>query len=67
MSDVEIMNIQSDFIFDEVFKTRTTREIDIEIMNIQSDFIFDEVFKTRTTREIDIEFVNDLSYKHLIT
>ena len=33
MSDVEIANIQSDFIFNEVFKTRTMREIDIEFIN----------------------------------
>jgi len=33
MSDAEIANIQSDFIFDEVFKTRTTREINIEFVN----------------------------------
>ncbi len=33
MSDAEIASIQSDFIFDEVFKTRTTREIDIEFVD----------------------------------
>ncbi len=33
MSDAEIASIQSDFIFNEVFKTRTTREIDIEFIN----------------------------------
>ncbi len=33
MSDAEIINIQSDFIFNEVFKTRMTREIDIEFVN----------------------------------
>jgi len=33
MSDAEIASIQSNFIFDEVFKTRTTREIDIEFIN----------------------------------
>jgi len=33
MSDVEIASIQSDFIFDEVFKTRMMKEIDIEFVN----------------------------------
>ncbi len=33
MSDAEIVNIQSDFIFNEVFRTRTTREINIEFIN----------------------------------
>jgi len=33
MSDAEIASIQSDFIFDEVFRTRMTREIDIEFVN----------------------------------
>ncbi len=33
MSDVEIANIQSNFIFDEVFKTRTMKQIDIEFIN----------------------------------
>ena len=33
MSDAEIASIQSDFIFDEVFRTRTTKEIDIELIN----------------------------------
>ncbi len=33
MSDAEIMSIQSDFIFDEVFKTRTRRKIDIKFVN----------------------------------
>ncbi len=33
MSDAEIANIQSDFIFDEVFKTRITRKINIEFIN----------------------------------
>ncbi len=33
MNDVEIASIQSDFIFDEVFRTRTMREIDIEFIN----------------------------------
>ena len=33
MSNAEIASIQSDFIFDEVFKTRTTKEIDIEFVN----------------------------------
>ena len=33
MSDVEITSIQSDFIFDEVSKTRTMKEIDIEFVN----------------------------------
>jgi len=33
MSDAEIANIQSNFIFDEVFKTRMIREIDIEFIN----------------------------------
>ncbi len=33
MSDAEITNIQLNFIFNEVFKTRTTRKIDIEFVN----------------------------------
>ncbi len=33
MSNAEIANIQSDFIFNEVFKTRTTKEIDIEFVD----------------------------------
>ncbi len=33
MNDAEIANIQSDFIFDEVFKTRMMKEIDIEFVN----------------------------------
>ncbi len=33
MSDAEIANIQSNFIFDEVFKTRTMRKINIEFIN----------------------------------
>jgi len=33
VSDAEIANIQSNFIFDEVFKTRMTREINIEFIN----------------------------------
>ncbi len=33
MSDAEIASIQSNFIFDEVFKTRMTKEIDIELIN----------------------------------
>ncbi len=33
MSDAEIASIQSDFIFDEVFKIRTTKEIDIEFID----------------------------------
>ncbi len=33
MNDFEIASIQSDFIFDEVFRTRMTREIDIEFIN----------------------------------
>ncbi len=33
MSDAKIASIQSDFIFDEVFKTRTTKKIDIELIN----------------------------------
>ncbi len=33
MSDAEIANIQSDFIFDEVFKTRMMKEINIEFVN----------------------------------
>ncbi len=33
MNDVEISNIQSDFIFNEVFRTRMTRKIDIEFVN----------------------------------
>ncbi len=33
MNDVEIVNIQLNFIFNEVFKTRTMKEIDIEFVN----------------------------------
>ena len=33
MSDAEIVSIQSDFIFDEVFRTRTMKEINIEFIN----------------------------------
>jgi len=33
MSDAEIASIQSDFIFNEVSRTRTTREIDIELID----------------------------------
>ncbi len=33
MSDAEIASIQSDFIFNEVSKTRTTRKINIELIN----------------------------------
>ncbi len=33
MSNAEIASIQSNFIFNEVFKTRMTREIDIEFIN----------------------------------
>jgi len=33
MSDAEIASIQSDFIFDEVFRTRTTREINMKFIN----------------------------------
>jgi hypothetical protein len=33
MSDAEIANIQLNFIFNEVFKTRTIKEIDIEFVN----------------------------------
>ncbi len=33
MSDAEIASIQSNFIFDEVSRTRTTRKIDIEFIN----------------------------------
>jgi len=33
MSDAEIANIQSDIIFDEVFKTRMMKEINIEFVN----------------------------------
>jgi len=33
MSDAEIASIQSNFIFNEVFKTRTMKEIDIEFVN----------------------------------
>jgi len=33
MNNAEIASIQSDFIFDEVFKTRTMREIDIEFID----------------------------------
>jgi len=33
MSDTEIVSIQSDFIFDEVFRTKMTREIDIEFID----------------------------------
>jgi len=33
MSNVEIASIQSDFIFNKVFKTRMMKEIDIEFIN----------------------------------
>jgi len=33
MSNAEITSIQSDFIFDEVFKTRMMKEIDIEFVD----------------------------------
>ena len=33
MSDAEIASIQSDFIFNKVFKTRTMKKIDIELIN----------------------------------
>ena len=33
MNDAEIVSIQSNFIFDEVFRTKTMREIDIEFIN----------------------------------
>jgi len=33
MSDAEIANIQSNFIFNEVFKTRMMKKIDIEFIN----------------------------------
>jgi len=33
MNDVEIANIQSDFIFNEVFKTRMMKEIDIKFVD----------------------------------
>ncbi len=33
MSDAEIVNIQLNFIFDEVFKTRMMKEINIEFIN----------------------------------
>jgi len=33
MSDAEIASIQSNFIFDEVSKTRMTKEIDIEFID----------------------------------
>ncbi len=33
MSNAEIVSIQSDFIFNEVFKTRTMKKIDIEFIN----------------------------------
>ncbi len=33
MSDTEIANIQSDFIFNKVFKTRITRKINIEFVD----------------------------------
>ncbi len=33
MSDAEIANIQSDFIFNEVSRTRMTREINIEFVD----------------------------------
>ncbi len=33
MSDAEIASIQSNFIFDEVSKTRMTKEIDIEFVD----------------------------------
>ncbi len=33
MNNAEIANIQSNFIFDEVFKIRTMKEIDIKFVN----------------------------------
>ena len=36
MSDAEIANIQLNFIFDEVFKTRMMKVIDIELINYLS-------------------------------
>ncbi len=33
MSNAEIISIQSDFIFDEVSRTRMMKEIDIEFVN----------------------------------
>ncbi len=33
MSNAEIANIQLNFIFNKVFKTRMTREIDIKFIN----------------------------------
>ncbi len=33
MNDVEIASIQLNFIFNEVFRIRTTKEIDIEFIN----------------------------------
>ncbi len=33
MSDAEITSIQSNFIFNKVFKTRTMKEINIEFVN----------------------------------
>ena len=33
MNNVKIVSIQSDFIFDKVFKTRTTREINIKFVD----------------------------------
>ena len=33
MSNVEIASIQSDFIFNKVFKTRMMKEIDIKFVN----------------------------------
>ncbi len=33
MSDAEIASIQSNFIFNEVFRTRMMKEIDIEFVN----------------------------------
>jgi len=33
MSDAEIASIQSNFIFNEVFKTRMMKEIDIKFIN----------------------------------
>jgi len=33
MNDAEIASIQSDFIFNEIFKTRMMKEIDIEFIN----------------------------------
>ncbi len=33
MSDAEIMSIQSNFIFNEVFRTRMMKEINIEFIN----------------------------------